>query len=171
MCIMKSESHSVMSDFLWPHGRQPSRLLCSWDSPDKSTGVGCRSFLTRDRSWVSRIADRFFTIWATLVSHTYNTPCKYIIWCWIQKYEEKYSRLGIERHESCYFNEGGRKGLSTLHWTHSWQKWGSRGEACGCMEEGLPVRGNKGRNPSCSKRRSRWPWASEGEQQEMRSDR
>ena len=95
----------------------------------------------------------------------------YIIWCWIQKYEEKYSRLGIERHESCYFNEGGRKGLSTLHWTHSWQKWGSRGEACGCMEEGLPVRGNKGRNPSCSKRRSRWPWASEGEQQEMRSDR
>ena len=33
-------SHSVMSDSLWPHGRQPSRLLCPWDSPGKNTGVG-----------------------------------------------------------------------------------------------------------------------------------
>ena len=26
---------------LWPHRRQPSRLLCPWDSPGKNTGVGC----------------------------------------------------------------------------------------------------------------------------------
>ena len=25
------------------HGRQPARLLCSWDSPGKNTGVGCRA--------------------------------------------------------------------------------------------------------------------------------
>ena len=25
----------------WPHGLQPSRLLCPWDFPGKNTGVGC----------------------------------------------------------------------------------------------------------------------------------
>ena len=29
-----------MSDSLWPHGLQPPRCLCPWDSPDKNTGVG-----------------------------------------------------------------------------------------------------------------------------------
>ena len=28
-----------------PHGLQPTRLLCPWDSPGKSTGVGCHFFL------------------------------------------------------------------------------------------------------------------------------
>ena len=30
---------------LWLHGLQPTRLLCPWDSPDKSTGVACHSLL------------------------------------------------------------------------------------------------------------------------------
>ena len=30
-----------MSDPVWSHRRQPSRLLCPWDSPGKNTGVGC----------------------------------------------------------------------------------------------------------------------------------
>ena len=34
-------SHSVMSDFLWPHGLWPARLFCPWDSPGKNTRVGC----------------------------------------------------------------------------------------------------------------------------------
>ena len=34
-------SHSVVSDSSWLHGLQPTRLLCPWDSPGKSTGVGC----------------------------------------------------------------------------------------------------------------------------------
>ena len=29
-----------MSDSLWPHGLEPTRLLCPWDSPGKNTGVG-----------------------------------------------------------------------------------------------------------------------------------
>ena len=29
-----------MSDSLWPHGLQPTRLLCPWDFPGKDTGVG-----------------------------------------------------------------------------------------------------------------------------------
>ena len=36
-----SDSHSVVSDSLWPHGLLPARLRCPRDSPDKNTGVGC----------------------------------------------------------------------------------------------------------------------------------
>ena len=32
---------SVVSDSLWPHGPQPTRLLSPWDSLGKNTGVGC----------------------------------------------------------------------------------------------------------------------------------
>ena len=48
----------------------PARLHCPWDSPGKSTGVDFHSllqriFLTRDRTWVSCISGKFFTIWVT----------------------------------------------------------------------------------------------------------
>ena len=36
---------SVMSDSLRPHGLQPARLFCPWDSPGKNTGVDCHFFL------------------------------------------------------------------------------------------------------------------------------
>ena len=38
VCVL---SRSVMSDSLQPHGLQPTRLLCPWDSPGRNTGVGC----------------------------------------------------------------------------------------------------------------------------------
>ena len=34
---------SVLSDSLQPHGLQPTRLLCPWDSLGKNTGVGCHA--------------------------------------------------------------------------------------------------------------------------------
>ena len=34
-----------MSDSVRPHGRQPTSLLCPWDSPGKNTGVGCHFLL------------------------------------------------------------------------------------------------------------------------------
>ena len=40
-------SHSVVSNSLRPHGLQPSRLLCPWDSPGKDTDVGCHTLLQR----------------------------------------------------------------------------------------------------------------------------
>ena len=41
----QSVSCSVMSDSLGPHGPQPARLLCPWDSPGKNSGVGCHALL------------------------------------------------------------------------------------------------------------------------------
>ena len=42
LCVL---SCSVMSDSLWTHGLQPTRLLGSLDSPDKKTGVDCYAIL------------------------------------------------------------------------------------------------------------------------------
>ena len=36
-----SVPHSVMSKSLQPHGLQPARLLCPWDSPGKNAGRSC----------------------------------------------------------------------------------------------------------------------------------
>ena len=38
-------SRSVVSDPQRPHGLQPTRLLCPWDFPGKTTGVGCHCLL------------------------------------------------------------------------------------------------------------------------------
>ena len=40
-----SVSRSVMSDSLQPHGLQPTRVLCPWNSLGKDTGVGCHALL------------------------------------------------------------------------------------------------------------------------------
>ena len=34
-----------MSDSVWPHRQQPTRLPCPWDSPGKNTGMGCHFLL------------------------------------------------------------------------------------------------------------------------------
>ena len=58
----ESESHSVVSDSLQPHG-----LYSSWNSPGQNTGVGIAfpfsrgSSQTRDRTQVSCIVGGFFT--------------------------------------------------------------------------------------------------------------
>ena len=45
--VKESVSCSVMSNSLWPHGLQPVRLLCPWDSPGKDAGVCHHSLLQR----------------------------------------------------------------------------------------------------------------------------
>ena len=63
-------SHSVVSDSLWPHGLESTRLLCPWDSSGKNPGVGCH-FLLRGISWTqgsnpnSCIGRQILYWWAT----------------------------------------------------------------------------------------------------------
>ena len=45
MSVCMRVSHSVVSNSLRPHGLWPTSLLPSWDSPGKSTGMGCHSLL------------------------------------------------------------------------------------------------------------------------------
>ena len=45
LCCCCCQVTSVMSDSVWPHRRQPTRLPHPWDSPGKNTGVGCHFLL------------------------------------------------------------------------------------------------------------------------------
>ena len=42
---LDGETRSVVPDSARPHGLQPARLLCPWDSPGQNTGVGSPSLL------------------------------------------------------------------------------------------------------------------------------
>ena len=55
-------SRSVVSDSSRPHGLQPTRLLCPWDSAGKSTGVGCHCLL-RLTVWMTTNFGKFFKKW------------------------------------------------------------------------------------------------------------
>ena len=46
-----------MSDSVQPHGQQPTRLLYPWDSPGKSTGVGCHFLLHKYTDDTTLIAE------------------------------------------------------------------------------------------------------------------
>ena len=68
--VKESVSHSVLPDFLWPHGLKPTWLLChgifqsrilEWFSISFSRGLS----QPRDQTSVSCPAGRFITIWAT----------------------------------------------------------------------------------------------------------
>ena len=78
-CI-QSESRSVMSDSLWPHG-----LYSPWNSPGQNSGVVAfpvsREF---SQPWggtqVSRIAGGFFTSWASREASVQHFNLQSILW-------------------------------------------------------------------------------------------
>ena len=70
MCVCaRALSHSVVSDSLWPHGLQHTRLLCPWDFSGKTTEVGCHFLLLgsqpRDQTHVSWSGRQILYHWAT----------------------------------------------------------------------------------------------------------
>ena len=44
-CTSRARSVTQPCLTLGPHALEPARLLCPWDSPGKSTGVGCHALL------------------------------------------------------------------------------------------------------------------------------
>ena len=50
-----------MSDSSRPHGLQPTRVLCPWDFPGKSTGVGCHCLLRVLSLLVVKSREIYFT--------------------------------------------------------------------------------------------------------------
>ena len=74
-------SRSAVSNSLRPHGLEPTRLLCPWDSPGKNIGVVAIPFSRgfswpRDQTQVSCIAGGFFIIWATREVQTRAFNCQ-----------------------------------------------------------------------------------------------
>ena len=65
--VYRSRRHSLLNDSLRPHGRQPTRLLCPWDSPGKNMAWIALPFSRgssqpRDLTRVSRIAGGLLTV-------------------------------------------------------------------------------------------------------------
>ena len=63
-------SHSVVSDSMWPHGLEPTRLVHPWNFQARVLEWVAISFSRgsswpRDRTQVSHIAGRHFTLWTT----------------------------------------------------------------------------------------------------------
>ena len=83
-------SHSVVSNSLWHHGLEPTRLLGPWDFPGMNAGVSCHSLLQGNlpdpgiepRS--SYIVSRCFTVWATreapYLRYITNLNVMWILW-------------------------------------------------------------------------------------------
>ena len=80
ICVCACSVTSVMSNSLRPYGLQPARLLCSgisqarileWFDISFSRGSSRPS----DWTWVSCIAGRFFTNWATREAHVCVCVC------------------------------------------------------------------------------------------------
>ena len=59
-----------MSDSSRPHGLQPTRLLCPWDFPGKSAGVGCHCLLRGKE--ISRLKKEIQTCFLLSVSCSYR---------------------------------------------------------------------------------------------------
>ena len=69
-------SHSVVSDSLWPHGLQPTRLLRPWDFPGKSTGVGCHCLLRLINQGSLKDGHRFSSFpFSISLQFTTSVPC------------------------------------------------------------------------------------------------
>ena len=64
---------SVVSDSVWPHRRQPTRLPCPWDSPGKNTAVGCHFLLQCMIVKSEREVNRFW-LFATPSTAAYQAP-------------------------------------------------------------------------------------------------
>ena len=83
-----------MSNSARPHRRQPTRLLCPWDSPGKNTGVGCHFLLQCMKVKIeSEVTQSCPTQWPhglkpTRLLHLWDFPsksngvgCHCLLWC------------------------------------------------------------------------------------------
>ena len=109
-------NHSVVSDSLQPHGLQPTRLLCPWNSQAQilewvASPFSRGSSQPRDQTWSPSFAGRFLTIWAT--------------------------RDAFERGEEGVLGDGPRPG--ELQWSSLWQhkrEWVGLSSLSGQRHEG-----------------------------------
>ena len=84
-----------MSDSSRPHGLQPTRLLCPWDFPGKSTEVGCHCLLQYVTSVVSNFvrphrwqATRLPCPWDSSGENT-GVGCHFLLQCMKVKSERE----------------------------------------------------------------------------------
>ena len=82
---LKCVSRPVVSNSLQPHGLYSTRILCPWNFPGKSTGVGLHCLLqalTR-RTFVGKVMSLLFNMLSRLVI-TLLLRSKHVLISWLQ---------------------------------------------------------------------------------------
>ena len=108
--VWVSESHSVVSDFLWPHG-----LHSPWNSPGQNIGVGNLFllqgiFTTQGSNPGLRTAGGFFTSWDKVNTHMRSI---YFLWMklthkyWTEKRDRKQKEdCQVQPHRASFWGKG-----------------------------------------------------------------
>ena len=86
-------SDSVMSDSLPPYGLQPTGLLCPWDFPGKSTGVGCHCLLQPIIYQIDLPAHMDLKIRGKILFSVSTSPTQYIVFAIVKKSMRKLQML------------------------------------------------------------------------------
>ena len=99
---------SSLSNSLRPHGLQPIRLLCPWDSPGKNSGVGCHFLL-----------EEIFPIQGSTLGLLY---CRWILYCPSRQKPQvalavKNLLANTGRYKKCGFDSW----IGKLPWRKAWQ--------------------------------------------------
>ena len=94
-------SHSVVSNSLRPHVPQPTRLLCPWDFPGKSTGVGCHRLFPSTSCWFLFSIIFLKMIVKSCITYTdFSCNCSFLFFCFssitfpLHMWSHTYSSLG-----------------------------------------------------------------------------
>ena len=80
-----------MSNSVWPHRQQPTRLCCPWDSPGKNTGVGCHQ--------------KMISIFVNIIQVDNRYICEYLVQCYIKcqfkgKYVVSHNERSVKKKKS-----------------------------------------------------------------------
>ena len=92
---------SVMSDSVRAHRRQPTRLLRSWDSPGKNTGVGCHFLLQ-----CIKVKSESEVVQSCLTQRPHGLQPTRLLCAWESpgnKYARIYQFIRKQKSESCIF--------------------------------------------------------------------
>jgi len=127
--LLVKVSHSVVSDSWWPRGLQTTRLLCAWDFPGKSTGVGCHCLL-RLKSLILCDSVSFFSpscilkfscqmhkIEESYVCFSTFSLRSSVVWGFPRWLSGKESTCQCRRHKNCRF----KPWVGKIPWRRAWQ--------------------------------------------------
>ena len=82
-------SRSVVSNSSWPHGLQPTRLLCPWEFLCKSTGVGCHYLLhDQARQHIKKQRHYFANKGPSNQGDGFSSSH---VWMWVLEYKESWT--------------------------------------------------------------------------------
>ena len=127
---------SVMSDSVWPHRWQPTRLPRPWDSPGKNTGVGCHFLLQCMKvKSESEVAQSYLTLSdptdCSLPGSSTMVYSRQEYWSGVPLGEDSWESLKLQGDQT---SQTERQSTLNIHWKDWCWRWSSNTLATWCEE-------------------------------------